>query len=128
LVARAFEILPEPERARLLAARPRIDLDPTDVEVYGKKKRGVAFNYAGQRCGRPLSPTGTVRAEIHGLFAGDGDLLGTLEQVARLSVRLTFQRGSSRRSSVRSSAVTATSGAARTVRPAHATAGKSRAR
>ncbi|MHB8288124.1 MAG: hypothetical protein ACYDEY_02595 [Acidimicrobiales bacterium] len=31
---------------------PPIDLDPTDVEVYGKNKLGVAFNYAGQRFGR----------------------------------------------------------------------------
>jgi len=28
-------------------------LDPTDVEVYGPKKEGVAFNHAGQRVGRP---------------------------------------------------------------------------
>jgi hypothetical protein len=53
LARRMIEILPEQPRARLLAGRPTIDLDPTDVEVYGKKKRGVAFNYAGQRCGRP---------------------------------------------------------------------------
>jgi hypothetical protein len=31
-----------------------IDLDITDVEAYGCKKRGVAYNlYQGQRCGRP---------------------------------------------------------------------------
>ena len=53
LVTRAFEILPGAERSRLVSLRPSIDLDPTDVEVYGKKKRGMAFNYAGQRCGRP---------------------------------------------------------------------------
>ena len=38
-----------------------------------------------------VSPTETIRAEIHELFASDGELLGVLEQVARLSVRLTFQ-------------------------------------
>ena len=53
LAREMIEILPEQARARLFAGRPTIDLDPTDVEVYGKKKRGVAFNYAGQRCGRP---------------------------------------------------------------------------
>ncbi len=53
LVRRSIQVLPEKARVRLLASRPTIDLDPTDVEVYGKKKRGVAFNYAGQRCGRP---------------------------------------------------------------------------
>ena len=30
-----------------------IDLDATDVEVYGRKKRGVAYNHQGQRVGRP---------------------------------------------------------------------------
>jgi hypothetical protein len=44
LVARAFEILPEPERARLLAVRPTIDSEPTDVEVYGKKKGSPAVS------------------------------------------------------------------------------------
>ena len=38
-----------------------------------------------------VSPTETIRAEIHELFASDGELLTVLEQVARLSVRLTFQ-------------------------------------
>ena len=38
-----------------------------------------------------VSPTETIRAEIHELFASDGELLSVLEQVARLSVRLTFQ-------------------------------------
>ena len=38
-----------------------------------------------------VSPTETIRAEIHKLFASDGELLSVIEQVARLSVRLTFQ-------------------------------------
>ena len=38
-----------------------------------------------------VSPTDAIRAEIHELFASDGELLTVLEQVARLSVRLTFQ-------------------------------------
>ena len=53
LAGRSLRILPEQARARLLGTRPTIDLDPTDVEVYGKKKRGFAFNYAGQLTGRP---------------------------------------------------------------------------
>ena len=53
LVRRWFALLPEERRAGLLAQRPTIDLDPTDVEVYGRKKEGVAFNYQGQRVGRP---------------------------------------------------------------------------
>jgi hypothetical protein len=43
-----------PQRAAALAEGPvTIDLDTTDVEVYGRKKRGVAWNHQGQRAGRP---------------------------------------------------------------------------
>jgi len=52
LVRRAFAALPEARRAALASVRPTIDLDPTDIEVYGSKKEGVAYNYAGQRAGR----------------------------------------------------------------------------
>ena len=38
-----------------------------------------------------VSPTEAIRAEIHELFASGGELLSVIEQVARLSVRLTFQ-------------------------------------
>jgi hypothetical protein len=42
------------ERAAALTDGPvTIDLDTTDVEVYGRKKRGVAYNHQGQRAGRP---------------------------------------------------------------------------
>jgi hypothetical protein len=53
LVAKAFAACPEARRAGLVAQHPTIDLDPTDVEVYGSKKEGVAYNHTGQRCGRP---------------------------------------------------------------------------
>jgi len=43
-----------PERAVALTEGPvTIDLDTTDVEVYGRKKRGAAYNHQGQRAGRP---------------------------------------------------------------------------
>jgi putative transposase len=38
-----------------------------------------------------VSPTEAIRAEIHELFASGDELLSVIEQVARLSVRLTFQ-------------------------------------
>jgi putative transposase len=38
-----------------------------------------------------VSPTEIIRAQIHELFADGGELLSVIEQVARLSVRLTFQ-------------------------------------
>jgi hypothetical protein len=53
LTRRWFELLPEACREKLAARRPTIDLDPTDVETYGLKKEGTAFNYRGQRTGRP---------------------------------------------------------------------------
>src|SRR5689334_8097255 len=42
-----------PARAAALCETVTIDLDTTDVEVYGRQKRGVAFNHQGQRVGRP---------------------------------------------------------------------------
>ena len=53
LVKGAFALLPEKRRASLVAQRPTIDLDPTDTEVYGRKKEGSAYNYQGQRVYRP---------------------------------------------------------------------------
>jgi hypothetical protein len=53
VTGRMLDLAPA-ERAAALAAGPvTIDLDTTDVEVYGRKKRGVAYNHQGQRVGRP---------------------------------------------------------------------------
>lgn len=52
LAQRAFGLLPVERRVEL-SAKVTVDLDSTDVEVYGSKKQGVAYNYAGQRSGRP---------------------------------------------------------------------------
>ena len=53
VTGRMLSLLPA-ERAAALAEDPvTIDLDTTDVEVYGRKKRGVAYNHQGQRVGRP---------------------------------------------------------------------------
>ena len=75
LIGRAWAALPDGRRHALEAARPTLDLDPTDIEVYGTKKRGVAYNYQGQRSGRPIpvtwAETGwTVAAD---LVAGNDD-------------------------------------------------------
>jgi len=53
LTAQWMSLLPAGRRADLATRRPSIDLDSTDTEVYGRKKKGVAYNYQGQRCGRP---------------------------------------------------------------------------
>ena len=46
-------MLPPAQAAALTGGPVTIDLDATDVEVYGRKKRGVAYNHQGQRVGRP---------------------------------------------------------------------------
>jgi hypothetical protein len=53
VTGRMLALLPAPRAAALAGGPVTIDLDTTDVEVYGPKKRGVAYNYQGQRVGRP---------------------------------------------------------------------------
>jgi hypothetical protein len=75
MIARAWARLPA-ERRTALTGSVTVDLDSTDVEVYGSRKQGVAYNYAGQRAGRPHLATWaeaavTVAAE---LLAGNDDV------------------------------------------------------
>ena len=51
--ARMAGLLPQERAAELSGGPVTIDIDATDVEVYGSKKRGVAYTYQGQRAGRP---------------------------------------------------------------------------
>ena len=53
VTGRMLSLLPAPRAAALAEGPVTIDLDATDVEVYGSKKRGVAYNHLGQRVGRP---------------------------------------------------------------------------
>jgi hypothetical protein len=53
VTSRMFSLLPAGRAAALAEGPVTIDLDTTDVEVYGRKKRGVAYNHQGQRAGRP---------------------------------------------------------------------------
>jgi hypothetical protein len=68
LVKKAFAILPADRRARLCAERPTIDLDPTDVEVYGRHEEGSARNHQGQLAYRPHP---AVWAEAGWVLAAD---------------------------------------------------------
>ncbi|MDF1603865.1 IS1380 family transposase [Nocardioides sp. YIM 152315] len=74
IAARVIGRLDKPRRDALLAA-PTIDIDATDVEVYGSRKQGISYNYKGQRAGRPHLATwaeaGIVLAAD--LLAGDED-------------------------------------------------------
>jgi hypothetical protein len=53
VTGRMLALLPALRAAALAEGPVTIDLDTTDVEVYGRKKRGVAYNHQGQRVGRP---------------------------------------------------------------------------
>jgi hypothetical protein len=53
VTGRMLSLLPAGRAAALTDGPVTIDLDTTDVEVYGRKKRGVAYNHQGQRVGRP---------------------------------------------------------------------------
>ena len=73
------------KRVAALCETVTIDLDTTDVEVYGRKKRGVAYNYQGQRCGRPHVATWaeTATALAADLMAGDEDPRGHAAELLR---------------------------------------------
>ena len=49
------------QRAAVLCETVTIDLDTTDVEIYGRQKAGMAYNYHGQRCGRRTWRAGPKR-------------------------------------------------------------------
>jgi hypothetical protein len=49
--ARVLGLVGQVRRSALLRS-VTVDIDTTDTEVYGSRKRGVAYNYQGQRCGR----------------------------------------------------------------------------
>ena len=53
VTGRMLSLLPAPRAAALAGGPVTIDLDTTDVEACGRKKRGVACNHQGQRVGRP---------------------------------------------------------------------------
>jgi hypothetical protein len=72
VTGRMLSLLPA-ERAAALADGPvTIDLDTTDVEVYGRKKRGVANNHQGQRVGRPHVATWAETETVLAADLGNG--------------------------------------------------------
>jgi hypothetical protein len=75
IACRVVGLLPAGRRAVLCGGTATIDLDGTDVEVYGAKKEGIAYSYKGARAGRPHVATwaeaGVVSAAD--LLAGDED-------------------------------------------------------
>jgi DDE family transposase len=101
---RMLSLLPAGRAAGLAGGPVTIDLDTTDVEVYGRKKRGVAFNHQGQRVGRPHVAAWAETEIVLAADLGDGtddpratapDLLrralGALPAAARASGRVAMR-------------------------------------
>jgi hypothetical protein len=68
--------LPAAVRSPLVLRDPTIDLDASDVEVYGSGKRNVGWNYAGVRCAR-MHLASWAQAELPlaaDLLAGNDDV------------------------------------------------------
>jgi hypothetical protein len=72
VTGRMLSLLPAPRAAALADGPVTIDLDATDVEVYGRKKRGVAYNHQGQRVGRPHVATWAETETVLAADLGDG--------------------------------------------------------
>jgi len=101
VTGRMLGLLPAGRAAALAGGPVTIDLDTTDVEVYGSKKRGVAYNHQGQRVGRPHVAAWAETEMVLAADLGDGtddpratapDLLrralGCLPAAARASGRV----------------------------------------
>jgi hypothetical protein len=58
IACRVVGLLPAARRAVLRAGGATIDLDGTDVEVYGSKKEGIAYSYKGVRHEAPVGRVG----------------------------------------------------------------------
>jgi hypothetical protein len=75
IACRVMGLLPATRQSMLRTGGATIDLDGTDVEVYGATKEGIAYSYKGARAGRPHVATwaeaGLVTAAD--LLAGDED-------------------------------------------------------
>jgi Transposase DDE domain group 1 len=72
VTGRMLDVLPAPRAAALTDGPVTIDLDTTDVEVYGRKKRGVAYNHQGQRVGRPHVAAWAEAETVLAADLGDG--------------------------------------------------------
>jgi hypothetical protein len=72
VTGRMLALLPASRAAVLTGGPVTIDLDTTDVEVYGSKKRGVAWNHQGQRVGRPHVAAWAETEVVLAADLGDG--------------------------------------------------------
>ena len=72
---RWLDLVPAQVRAGLVLRDPTIDLDASDIEVFGLTKEGMGWNYTGVRCGR-VHLASWAQAELPlaaNLIAGNDD-------------------------------------------------------
>ena len=95
VTGRMLALLPAQRAAALAGGPVTIDLDTTDVEVYGRKKRGVAYNHQGQRVGRPHVATWAETEIVLAADLGDGtdDPRATAPDLLRRALASLPQRG-----------------------------------
>jgi len=80
-----LSIVPAAVRGPLLLRAPTLDLDATDIEVYGSKKQRVGWNYAGVKSGR-VHLASWAQAELPlaaDLLAGNHDVRPDAGQLLR---------------------------------------------
>lgn len=76
IYTRWLGLVPAAVQAELVLRDPTIDLDASDIVVYGKTKQDVGWNYAGLRCGR-VHLASWAQAELPlaaDLMAGNDDV------------------------------------------------------
>lgn len=88
VTARWLGLLPARLRSPLMLRPPTIDLDSTEVEVFGRAKSGTAYNYLGQRAGRPhLASWAEAGLPLAAdLMAGDEDVRPRCADLLRRAV------------------------------------------
>jgi hypothetical protein len=106
VTGRMLALLPAPRAAALTEGPVTIDLDTTDVEVYGRKKRGVAYNHQGQRVGRPHVATWAETETVLAADLGDGtdDPRATAPDLLRRALGCLPQRARAGRVAMRADA------------------------
>jgi hypothetical protein len=72
VTGRMLSLMPAEQAAALAEDPVTIDPDTTDVGVYGRKKRGVAYNHQGQRVGRAHVATWAEAEIVLAADLGDG--------------------------------------------------------
>jgi Transposase DDE domain group 1 len=72
VTGRMLSLVPAQRATALTEGPVTIDLDTTDVEVYGSKKRGVAYNHQGQRACRPHVAAWAETETVLAADLGDG--------------------------------------------------------